>query len=239
MAYNTLDTSPGQKTVSIGKQDPNDSWANPTASYPYRRTADRHADLMPVTLHPRPSNVQPGLLDIESILEDQRHALRQIARGIRLISAPWLVEPPDSESFHKGSGIVMPAISATVFSVIASVTCPPGRNGVLNRIANVIVGGAFSDFSGDFVWQIRRNQSGNATDTMAERNYENITASYGLIIAPAQISGIRIFENDVIQLVGRNNALPLGTSLGGLLGGYFYPRTWDDQFDRQDSSNSW
>ena len=133
----------------------------------------------------------------------------------------------------------MPAISATAFSVIAAVTCPPGRNGVLNRIANVIVGGAFSDFSGDFVWQIRRNQSGNATDTMAERNYDNIVASYGLIIAPARISGIRIFENDVIQLVGRNNNLPLGTSLGGLLGGYFYPRTWDDQFDRADSSTSW
>jgi hypothetical protein len=239
MAYGTNDTTPGQKTVPIGQAPLEDTWSNPSASYPYRRTADRHADFMPITLHPRPSNAAPGLLDIENILEEQGNALRQIARSNRLISAPWLIEPPDSESFHKGSGIAMPAISATVFSVIVTVTCPPGRNGVLNRIANVVVGGAFSDFSGDFQWQIRRNQSGNATDTMAERNYENILASYGLIIAPARISGIRIFENDVIQLVGRNNALPVGTALGGLLGGYFYPKTWDDQFDRADSSQSW
>jgi hypothetical protein len=237
MAYDNLDTTPGQKTVAIGHQSQEDSWADPNAAYPYRRTADRQANLLPITLHPRVAPVKPGLLDIETIMEEQQHSLRQIARGIRLISAPWLLEPPDSESFHLAAGIAMPAISATVFSVIVQVTCPAGRNGVLNKIANVVEGGAFSDFSGDFVWQILRNP-GNAISA-AERNYQNITASLGLTTAPTRISGIRIFENDVIQLVGRNNALPVGTFLGGVLGGYFYPRTWDDQFEATDRANSW
>jgi hypothetical protein len=194
---------------------------------------------LPITMHPRPAgNGGPGLLDVVSLLDDQRHAMRQIARTNRLLSAPWLIEPPDSESFHLAAGIVIPAISALVFSTVVTITCPPGRNGVLNRIANEFVGSGFVDFSGAIVYQIIRNPG--AGQTTAERNYQNITASLGRVQDPARISGIRIFENDVLSLVVRNASIvPGGEIIGGLLGGYFYPRTWDDQFDRQDASVSW
>lgn len=163
--------------------------------------------------------------------------LTEIARSARLQSAPWLIEPPDSESFHEASGISMPAVDGN-FHVVAQVTCPEGRNGVLNRIANVVVGGGWSDFSGDAIWRILRNPG--AGIVAAERNYENILASLGLVNAPTRISGIRIFENDIVQFVIQNVALPVaGEDVGAILGGYFYPRTWDDQFQAQDYPVAW
>ncbi len=166
--------------------------------------------------------------------------MQQVQRSTRLISAPWLIEPPDSESFHLAAGIVVPAVDA-FFHTVVSITCPPGRNGVLKEIANVVVGGAWSDFSGDVIWQIVRNPgAGNNTGGFAERNYQNIQASLGLISSPTKISGIRIHENDVIAFVIKNVALPIsGEEAGALLGGYFYPRTWDDQFDAADAPIAW
>lgn len=208
-------------------------------TWPYSRHADQN---IPNRILMRPPDPPPDsgdpTIDAISSLQD---VMAQVARSTRLISAPWLIEPPDSESFHQAGGIVMPAISATNFSTVVSITCPPGRNGVLNKIANVVVGGAWFDFSGDAVWQIVRNPgAGVNTGGFAERNYQNILASLGLVSSPTRISGIRIFENDVIAWVLRNNALAAsGEEAGALLGGYFYPRTWDDQWDARDESNAW
>lgn len=208
-------------------------------TWPYARYADRNIPNR-ILMRPPAAPAESGDPTIDAISSVQ-DVLQQIQRSTRLISAPWLIEPPDSESFHQAGGIVMPAISATNFSTVVSITCPPGRNGVLNYIANVVVGGAWNDFSGDAVWQIVRNPgAGVNTGGFAERNYQNIIASYGLVNAPVRISGIRIFENDVIAWVFRNNALPAsGEEVGALLGGYFYPRTWDDQWDARDESNAW
>ena len=208
-------------------------------TWPYNRRADLSLDQR-ILMRPPDAPPVSGDPTIDAISSVQE-VMQQVQRSVRLLSAPWLIEPPDSESFHLASGIVIPAVSATNFSTVVSITCPPGRNGVLNRIANVIVGGAWNDFSGDAVWQIVRNPgAGVNTGGFAERNYQNILASYGLIASPARISGIRIFENDVIAWVIRNNALPAsGEEVGALLGGYFYPRTWDDQWDARDESNAW
>jgi hypothetical protein len=207
-------------------------------TWPYHRAADLS---VPHTLLLRPpaaavASDDPTINAINSVQD----VMQQVQRGVRLISAPWLIESPDSESFHFAAGIAVPAISATVFTPVLSITVPPGRNGVIKKIANVIVGGAWSDFSGDAVWQIVRNpHAGPNTGGFAERNYQNVQASLGLINQPTQISGIRIFENDVIQWVLRNNALPTNINAGALLSGYFYPRTWDDQWDATDQSNAW
>lgn len=163
--------------------------------------------------------------------------LYSIARSMRLLAAPWIVPPPDSESFHIGAGITIPAQDG-VFHSVVSFTVDPGRNGAMVQIANELVGAGFTDFSGDLIWQIVRNPgSGLAT---AERNYENIQASYGDVKNPGKISVIRIFEGDVVQLQVKNvNIIPAGQTIGGLFGGWFYPRTWDDQFDHEDESISW
>lgn len=209
------------------------------STWPYNRRAD--VNLGPKILLRPPA--APAATDDPLIasVQDLAGVMQQVQRATRLISAPWLIEPPDSESFHNAAGINLPAVSATNFTTVLSITCPVGRNGVIKRIANVIVGGAWADFSGAAIWQIVRNPGAGAnTGGFAERNYQNIQASLGLVNAPTQISGIRIFENDVIAWVVRNASLPTsGVEAGALLSGYFYPRTWDDQFERQDHPVAW
>jgi hypothetical protein len=206
-------------------------------TWPYSRLASRATGpnimLRPPT-GPAPSG-DPTIAAIQSL----QQTMQQVERSVRLVAAPWLIEPPDSESVHQAGGIVIPAVDGA-FHTVVTVTCPPGRNGVINEIANVVVGGAWSDFSGDAIWQIVRNQGASTQTQMAERNYQKILASLGLINAPTRISGIRIFENDVISFVIQNVNLPIsGEEVGALLGGYFYPRTWDDQWDAQDPKNAW
>lgn len=235
----TYSDDPSQSPSAVANQ-PNATNASASSirrsTWPYGRYADRVV-AQPILLRPPdapPVSDDPTLAAIANV----ESVMQQVQRSTRLIAAPWLIEPPDSESYHLAAGIAIPAVSPTAFSTVVQIVCPPGRNGVLNRIANVLVGGTFTAFSGDIVWQIVRNPG--AGITAAERNYQNITASLGNIDAPAKISGIRIFENDVIALVVRNNAIiPGGELIGGLLGGYFYPRTWDDQFDAKDSSMTW
>lgn len=235
----TYSEDPSQSPSAVAGQ-PNATGASSSSirrvTWPYGRYADRSV-APAILLRPPDAPLASDDPTIDAINSVQ-DVMQQVQRSTRLIAAPWLIEPPDSESYHLAAGITIPAISATVFSTVVTITCPPGRNGVLNRIANVLVGGTFTAFSGDIVWQIVRNPG--AGITTAERNYQNITASLGNVDAPSKISGIRIFENDVIALVVRNNAIVAGGSLvGGLLGGYFYPRTWDDQFDAKDSSMTW
>lgn len=211
-----------------------------TQNAPYRR----HADKMQkpnIILRPSASGAPLSSDPTIAAIQQLQQTMQNVARTTRLLSAPWVIEPPDAESFHLPGGVVIPAISATVFTTVVQIVVPPGRNGVLNKLANVYVGGGFIDFSGSVIWRLVRNPQQNAGATVeAERNYENITASLGSASNPGKIAGIRIFENDVIALQVRNNsAVAAGQLIGGLLGGWYYPRTWDDQYDRKDSSTSW
>jgi hypothetical protein len=205
---------------STGAASANDEAQN----HPHRLHADRlagpHIILRP--RDPAPASSDPMLAAFEC-LEDSINRLQQ---NIRAIAAPWIVQPPDSESFHLASGIAIPAQDG-LFHTVVQIQVPPGRNGVLNKIANVFVGGGFNDYSGNIIWQIVRNPGPGITT--AERNYENIQASLGSTAIPGKIAGIRIFENDTIALVVKNvNIAVAGQIIGGLLGGWFYPRTWDD-----------
>jgi hypothetical protein len=238
MAYDRNNTQ--GPSAAAGQPNVTDASASSIRSttWPYARRANVS---LPDRILMRPPDTveQSGDPTVDAIgaLQD---VMTQVARSTRLISAPWLIEPPDSESFHLAAGIVTPAVDGN-FHTVVSITCPPGRNGVLKQIANVVVGGAWADFSGAAVWQIVRNPGAGAnTGGFAERNYQNIQAQYGLIAQPATISGIRIYENDVMAWVFKNVSLSVGNiEVGALLGGYFYPRTWDDQWDARDSSNAW
>ena len=217
-------------------------------TWPYSRYADL-SNPRRIALRP-PASPGPETDPLIAAINALQETMQQVQRSTRLIAAPWLIEPPDAESFHFAAGIVMPAQDGNFYQV-ATITCPSGRNGVLNQLANVIVGGGWSDFSGAAIWQLARNPpapagtSGgvpfySATTAFAERNYQNILASLGLIASPSPISPIRLFENDIMSLIMKNVSLPVsGEEVGGLLGGYFYPRTWDDQFDARDGNLSW
>ena len=236
MGYDKNNTDP-----SGAAGEPNATGASSSridkTTWPYVRHAD---SALPPNILLRPPDGPDAAADpLVGAMQNVDDSIQRLERTTRLLSAPWIIEPPDSESFHKGNGILIPAVDG-LFHEIVRIVCPPGRNGVIREIANVIIGGGFSDFSipPQFTWQIVRNPGTGLTT--AERNYEAIQASYGAINAPTKISAIRIFENDVIAFVGQNFLLPVaGESVAALLGGWFYPRTWDDQFDRQDKSISW
>lgn len=166
------------------------------------------------------------------------NTLNRLIMQVAKLSAPWLTFTPDSESFLYTGGTVMPANDGA-FHAIVSLTVPNGRNGALYLLAND-VGAVFQNNSGDLIWQIQRNAGGG--DVAAERNYENVKAVIGLTDAPSRIAPIRIFENDVISLVVQNvNIQPAGQILNGVLGGHFYPKTWDDEFEQsqQNQNTSW
>jgi hypothetical protein len=227
MAYAEIDTKPGAAHSTDPKSNvPYD---------PYRRFADQagHSRLLL-----RPPDAPPASDDAEvSALGDIEAAIAQMTRTLRGVAAPWLAMPPDGESLHQAAGIPLPAVGAG-FTPVLTIVVPNGRNGVINKIANTFVGGGFTDFSGNVVWQIQRNP--NNAITAAERNYQQIQASLGSTTNPTSIAPIRIFENDVIVLAVSNIAVVVaGQEIGGLFGGWFYPRTWDDLFDQRTKELAW
>lgn len=241
MAYRNVNEDPDfppMAAAPAGVINPHDPSASSLtrATYPYRRHADRYTGPRIVL---RPPACDPESADpVAAAIAQLQDTMQQVARSNRLISAPWILPPPDAQSFHKPDGQNLPAISPTAFTAIVSITVPAGQNGVLNRIANEFVGGGFTDFSGSIIWQLTRNTASGIS--AVEPNFENITASLGSVANPAAIAGIRIFENDVVTLQINNNAVPVASQLvGGLLGGWFYPKSWDDQFDAADASMSW
>ena len=188
-----------------------------------------------LALNPRRVDTAPQEADASSILDtlnDIKTAIAQSNRSLALIDAPWLTMPPDGESFHNAGGITLPATDG-LFHTILSITVPEGRNGVLNELANAFYG-VFTNFDGDLIWRLVRNPG--ASIVAAERNYEKITAVLGLTEDPVDIAPIRIYENDVIALQIQNVALPAsGQVCGAVLGGWFYPKTWDDEFEQSQS----
>lgn len=138
---------------------------------------------------------------------------------------PWIEMPPDGEPFNPLTWIAMPAVAAGVDNPVVTITVPPGRDGVITRLANMVLGVGWAQGTGDLIWKILRNGE-------AVRNFENVLASLGNVGNPLYLfkSGIRIYENDVVQWTLQNTALvPGGQQVGAMFGGWFYPKSHDDQ----------
>ena len=135
---------------------------------------------------------------------------------------PWIDRPASGEPFTPAAWIALPAIGAT--ATLVQFRVPTGRSGVINRIANeALVGGGWNNGDGNLVWQILINAA-------AVKNLENIISVLGLVANPTVIDGIRLRENDLVQLVIRNVAVPAaGQLVGGRLQGYFYPKELDPE----------
>jgi len=126
--------------------------------------------------------------------------------------------PSEGEPFEFANYVGIPAIGATANVVQFQV--PPGRNGMIKRIANVFVGGGFQEGSGDIKWQILLD----LTTSVVAPNFDNIVASLGSVAAPSAIDGIRVREAQLVTLLVTNvNIVVAGQKIGGRLGGYFYP----------------
>lgn len=110
--------------------------------------------------------------------------------------------------------------------VIVSFTCPPGRNGIIHKVANNFVGAGWVEGSGSVKWQILVDGAPPPGAT----NYDNILGSLGNPASPTEIDGFRIYENQVLTLVAFNVGIVVaGQQVGGRLVGYTYPREEEDQ----------
>src|ERR1700722_3408496 len=87
-----------------------------TATWPYKRNAD-FALPNNLLLRPPPAAAPTDDPTIDAI-NGVEQTMLQVSRATRLISAPWLIEPPDSESFHQGAGIVIPAQDGFFHTVV-------------------------------------------------------------------------------------------------------------------------
>lgn len=135
---------------------------------------------------------------------------------------PWAFPDENSIHFDNPGDVVIPAIGVAV--AVVSFSVPKGQNGVIKEMANVLIGGGFTDGSGAIIWTITQNGQ-------SVRGKENILNSLGSVAAPSRIGGggfIRILENDLIQLFVFNVSIPpAGQIVAGRLSGWFYPKGQD------------
>jgi len=141
----------------------------------------------------------------------------------------WIYPPINWENVDRIAYATLPAIN--VEATILSFTVPIGRNGVINKVANNFVGGGWTEGTGDILWRILVD----GAPPPAANSYAAIPASLGSPANPTEISGFRIFENQVISVTIFNNPAgpsggitPAGQLAGARLCGYLYPRELED-----------
>jgi len=141
----------------------------------------------------------------------------------------WIYPPINWENIDQIAYVTLPAINTE--ATILKFTVPIGRNGVINKVANNFVGGGWTEGTGDILWRILVD----GAPPPAANSYAAIPASLGSPANPTEISGFRIFENQVISVTIFNNPLGpnggivvAGQLAGARLCGYLYPRELED-----------
>ncbi len=140
----------------------------------------------------------------EEAFEGDRHAARPDL-------PPWIYQPVNWENIDQINYALLPAIGSTV--TIISYVVPPGRNGIINKVACNFVGGGWIEGSGDVLWRILVD----GTPPPGATSYDAILASLGSPAQPTGISGFRVFENQVLTFVALNN--PAGANGGVVVAG--------------------
>jgi hypothetical protein len=128
--------------------------------------------------------------------------------------------PDRGVEFRKTAYVAIPAVGAQ--AIVVQFQVPEGMNGMINRLANVFVGGGFTEGQGGIVWQLYQDFTvGGGT---VAPDFDNMLASLGSVNNPAVLNGIRIKEKQLVTLLVKNvSVVVAGQFIGGLLGGYFYP----------------
>lgn len=136
--------------------------------------------------------------------------------GLRSITLPRGI--PNWENIDLLNYVALPAIGAT--APIVTYVVPPGRNGLIYKVACNFVGGGWVEGSGDVLWRILVDGSPPPGAT----SYDAILGSLGSPANPVEIPGFRIFENQVLTLVAANVAVVVaGQKVGARLIGWNYP----------------
>lgn len=147
--------------------------------------------------------------------------------GINYVTFPRGIQ--NWENIDQDNYALLPPIGSTV--VIVSYVVPPGRNGIIYKVANNFVGGGWVEGTGDLIWRILVD----GTPPPGAVSYDAILASLGNPASPTEIPGFRIFENQVLQLVAFNNpagpdggVVVAGQRVGARFVGWNYPTDIED-----------
>jgi hypothetical protein len=128
--------------------------------------------------------------------------------------------PDRGEEFQRAAYVAIPAVGAS--AIVVQFKVPEGRNGMINRLGNVFVGGGFTEGQGGIVWQVFQDFTPGGG--VVAPDFDNIVASLGSVNNPSTLNGIRIKENQLVTLLAKNvSVVVAGQFIGGRLGGYFYP----------------
>jgi hypothetical protein len=140
-----------------------------------------------------------------------------ITSAVRL---PLWVNPPDQwENLDISGYVALPAEAAQ--AVIVTFKVPQGRNGVIKKIANNLIGGGWVEGSGTINWQILVD----GAPPPGASSYDSILDSLGAVPSPTEIAGFRIYENQTVEVVINNVSVVVAGQLAGArLIGYLYPR---------------
>jgi hypothetical protein len=151
-----------------------------------------------------------------------------IAQDLQQMAVPRLPVsnyiPPEGEEFRPHAYVGLPAIGTS--AVVVQFIVPAGKNGIINRLANVYVGGGFQEGQGGVIWKLFSdfNVGNTGSGGIVIPNFDNIVASLGSVSNPAVLNGLRVKESNVVTLQVTNvSVVVAGQLIGGLLGGYFYP----------------
>lgn len=144
--------------------------------------------------------------------------------GLR--SYPWVDPPAGSQAFQffipaatplnaKGGGV----------QIVIAFQVPPGRNGVIAQIANEYNGGGWQQGDGSIIWQI-------LLDGFPVQGFDNILSSLGTTALPGDLKVRRqivLRENQIVQLTANNIGVTGNGFLLGMLAGYFWPLSQQEE----------
>lgn len=161
---------------------------------------------------------------IETLTQADEGVIEPPPQRVTLHWPPRLFKPQNWENIDLDNYALVPPIGSTV--IILSYVVPPGRNGIIEKVANNFVGGGWVEGTGDIIWRILIDGSPPPGAT----SYDAILASLGSPASPTRVAGFRIFENQVLTFVAFNNpagpnggVVVAGQRVGARFAGYNYP----------------
>jgi hypothetical protein len=153
---------------------------------------------------------------------DPPPAADQQIGGQQVDLSPYVGPTVDSKAFNPSAAIALPANGAANRATILAYTMPTGYAGVMLKLALVVIGGGFTEFSGNVVFRLFRNQT-------AVEGYENIQFQIGSLATPAD-TDIKLWPGQTLYAyVETYGGAPTGQAAA-----LFYGRKWP--FTRQQSA---
>jgi hypothetical protein len=172
-------------------------------------------------------------MDIWNTIAHQLHKL------VALLSSnpsyyPWQVIPPGGKAFDQAGTIQTPAAGGGVApspgteTVVVSLTCPIGYDGIVKRIGNTFLGASFNPGLPSLVWRIRSGSSLLDPNCRFIDNYNAIVVEYGSTQFLRETDGIFLSSGQTLLYTVTNfdPALPAGAAsqVSCAFSGYFWPQ---------------